>query len=152
MGARENASAAESYWVIRKNGGVSSIKKGAENQIQTTYELLWSEIREPENLNSVTIFNTLRRILEYYFKIIGHIDYEKIVNKFDFQDQQACKALISWINDGSHFVNDDLLIDTELESTERYLAVFKDIFDQLGHLSHYEMMMRAPSTTRSSVN
>ena len=30
----------------------------AESQIQTTYELLWSEIREPENLNSVTIFNT----------------------------------------------------------------------------------------------
>ncbi len=142
LGSRENQSNAESYWIIRKQSGSSTIKKGLKNQVQTTYELLWAEIRDSESLNSVTIFNTLRRILEYYFKIIGHVDYERIVDQFEFEDKQACKALISWINDGSHFVNDDLLVDTEFESIDRYLSVFKDIFDKLGHLSHYSMMIQ----------
>lgn len=79
--------------------------------------------------------------MEYYFKIIGDVKYEEVVNKFEFEDKHTCKALISWINDGSHFVNDDLLIETEIESVDRYLKIFKDVFDKLGHISHYNMMM-----------
>lgn len=145
LGSRDNPTKEESYWLVRKLNNISRIKAGHKNQVQTAYELLWAEIRDSENLNSVTVFNTFRRILEYYFKIIGDVDYEKIVDEFEFEDKQSCKALISWINDGSHFVNDDLLIDTELESMDRYLSVFKDIFDKLGHISHYNMMMKIPA-------
>lgn len=140
-GSRENFSNEEAFWIVRKTNCQSNIELTERNPINTSYELLWSEIRSAERINKVTVFNTLRRILEYYFKIIGGYDYETIINQFEFDERQTCKALISWINDGSHFVVDDLFIDTDLESIERYLSVFKDIFVKLGHESHYDMMM-----------
>lgn len=140
-GSRNSNTKNEFFWLIYKTDNISRIKTSTKNPINTTYAILWDEIKNPVTTNKITIFNNLRRILEYYFKIIGDYNYEEIVNKFEFQDQQTCKALISWINDGSHFINDDLLVETEIESVERYLKIFKDIFDKLGHISHYKMMM-----------
>ena len=140
-GQRENTSAKEFFWIVYKTDNTSKIKTNTKNPINTTYSILWDDIKNCESTNRVTVFNNLRRILEYYFKIIGNYNYEEMINKFEFEDQQTCKALISWINDGSHFINDDLLIETEIESVERYLSIFKDIFDKLGHISHYNMMM-----------
>jgi wobble nucleotide-excising tRNase len=48
----------------------------------------------------------MRRILEYYFNIIGGLDYEKSINEFDGEEKIIFKSLFSWINDGSHFIND----------------------------------------------
>ncbi|WP_396159047.1 AAA family ATPase [Flavobacterium sp.] len=42
---------------------------GINNPIQSSYELLWREIKEWENNSGITIQNTLRRILENYFSI-----------------------------------------------------------------------------------
>jgi wobble nucleotide-excising tRNase len=141
-GSRESTTKNELFWLVYKTNEVSKIKVSTKNPINTTYALLWDEVKNSESTNRITIFNSLRRILEYYFKIIGDYNYEEIVNKFEFEDMQTCKALISWINDGSHFINDDLLVETEIESVDRYLKVFKDIFEKLGHLSHYNMMMK----------
>jgi wobble nucleotide-excising tRNase len=140
-GSRGNITRNELFWLVYKKEEISEIKTSTKNPINTTYALLWDEIKNSESTNRITVFNNLRRILEYYFKIIGNYDYEAIINHFDFEDKQTCKALISWINDGSHFINDDLLVETEIESVDRYLKVFKDIFEKLGHLSHYNMMM-----------
>ena len=63
--------------------------------IQTSYELLWDEIKEAGQRKRATIFNTLRRVLEYYFRIVGGIDYEKCIGEFDGEDKIACKALLS---------------------------------------------------------
>lgn len=41
-----------------------------------------------------------------------------------------------------HFINDDLVVFVEPESIEKYLKVFKDIFNKMGHESHYNMMRR----------
>lgn len=140
-GNRKNNSNNEFFWLIYKTDNISDIKTSTKNPINTTYAILWDEIKNAATTNKITVFNNLRRILEYYFKIIGDYNYEEIVNKFEFEDQQTCKALISWINDGSHFINDDLLVETEIESVDRYLKIFKDIFDKLGHISHYNMMV-----------
>jgi wobble nucleotide-excising tRNase len=51
------------------------------------------------------------------------------------------KSLFSWINDGSHFINDDLVIYAEPENIEKQLAVFKGVFKKLKHESHYNMMI-----------
>lgn len=141
-GARDTTTASESFWIIRKINEQSEIAVYDKNQVSTSYELLWKEIRDPSRINSATIFNTIRRILEYYFKIIGSISYEEEIEKFEIEDKQVARALIGWINDGSHFVNDDLLIESEMETSSRYLEVFKMIFDRLGHISHFEMMMK----------
>lgn len=130
----------EAYWIIRKLDNKTCIKKHDKNPIKTTYELLWRELDDVERINSATIFNTLRRILEYYFNILGGLDYEKAINEFEGEEQIICKSLISWINDGSHFINDDLVVDAEPENIAKYLKVFKLIFQKLGHESHYIMM------------
>lgn len=141
LGAREQYKDQESFWLIRNLKGQSNIVKYETNPIKTTYELLWQELKDVNGVNKATIYNTMRRILEYYFNIIGGLNYEAEVNKFQGEEQILFKSLVSWINDGSHYINDDLVVYTELESIEKQLEVFKKIFYALGHDSHYEMMM-----------
>lgn len=140
-GSREGKWKEESFWIVRCLNNQSDIIKHEENPIQTTYELLWREIKDIEQINKATIFNTLRRILEYYFNIIGGMDYEKIIDDFDGEEKIIFRSLFSWINDGSHFINDDLVVYAEPENIEKQLNVFKDIFRKMGHESHYNMMM-----------
>lgn len=130
------------YWIIRKKENASVIDRYDKNPIQTSYELLWTELKDTENSQRVTIFNTLRRILEYYFNIIGGLDYEKCINEFEGQDKIICNALIASINDGSHFISDDFVMCYESDSLANYLRVFRLIFDKMGHISHYNMMMK----------
>ncbi|WP_024791545.1 AAA family ATPase [Lebetimonas sp. JS032] len=44
-----------------------TFKGGGNNK----WELLWRQLDDIEKINTATIFNTLRRILEYYFNILG---------------------------------------------------------------------------------
>jgi wobble nucleotide-excising tRNase len=130
------------FWVIKKNKNVSHIVDCKNrNPIQTSYELLWSELKDTESVQRITIFNTLRRILEYYFNVIGGLDYEECINKFDGEDKLICKALISCINEGSHFITDDFVMQYESAAMDSYIRVFKLIFEKMGHESHYKMMM-----------
>ncbi len=110
------------------------------NPISTSYELLWQEVRSSDR-SKITIQNTLRRILENYFKILGNLDKDKISEKFEGRDQQICGSLFSWINEGSHSFNDDLYISVDDAVIARYLDVFRRIFEVTGHKAHYEMML-----------
>jgi wobble nucleotide-excising tRNase len=129
------------YWVVKKTNNISHIVFYEENPIQTSYELLWAELKDANNHQRITVFNTLRRILEYYFNIIGGMDYEKCIDQFEGEDKIICKALISCINDGSHFISDDFVMCYESKTVENYLRVFKLIFEKMDHGSHYRMMM-----------
>lgn len=84
----------------------------------------------------------MRRILENYFKILGNLDKDKFIEKFTGKDKQICGSLFSWVNDGSHAVHDDLYISADDAAIERYLDVFKRIFEITGHMEHYNMMMK----------
>jgi wobble nucleotide-excising tRNase len=130
----------ESFWIIRKISTHSRIFKHETNPIKTSYELLWSEVRKPEPTN-LTIQNTLRRILENYFKILGGVDPEKICNMFNGKEKLICKSLFSWVNDGSHFSHDDLYVTLDQNMVDTYLHIFKEIFVKSEHLAHYKMMM-----------
>lgn len=129
----------ETFWIIRKIGNISHITQYKENPIKNSYELLWKELRE--NLNSVTTPNIMRRILENYFKFFGNIDVNKIIEKFPAKDKVVCNSLLSWANDGSHHVNDDLFVDSNQEQIRTYFEVFKSIFINSNHESHFDMMM-----------
>ena len=146
-GSRKGKWKEETFWIVRNINNQSDIIKHEENPIQTTYELLWREVNVPiEQINKATIFNTLRRILEYYFNIIGGLDYEKSIDEFEGEEKIIFKSLFSWINDGSHFINDDLVVYAEPENIEKQLNVFKEIFRKLKHESHYNMMMGIENT------
>ena len=130
----------ETFWIVRKQDDVSVLTAYDHNPIKTSYELLWSEVRSA-NRSNLTIQNTLRRILESYFKLLGNMDRDEIVAKFEGKEKQICGSLFSWVNDGSHAAHDDLYVSAENSVVERYLSVFKKIFEKTGHIGHYEMMI-----------
>lgn len=83
----------------------------------------------------------MRRILENYFKFFGNIDVEKAIVEFPEEDRIVCNTLLSWVHDGSHHVNDDLYVDSNPELNSKYFDVFRRIFKNSNHESHFSMMM-----------
>lgn len=129
------------YWIISKKDNITNISAYLENPIQTSYELMWSELKDPDLCSRTTILNTLRRILEYYFNTVGGLSYEACINKFEGEDKTICKSLISCINEESHYISDDFHMCLDGESIEKYIQVFEQVFKKMGHESHYNMMM-----------
>jgi len=131
------------FWILRKNNKVSTIHfYGVNNPIQSSYELLWREIKEWENNSGIAIQNTLRRILENYFSILGSKRDDVLINKFSNQEErEICRSLLSWANEGSHTLPDDLFIEAPDGTITKYLAVFKNIFNHTENIGHYNMMM-----------
>ena len=130
----------ESFWIIRKSELVSKLERHPSNPIKTSYELLWIEVRRQDRSN-LSIQNTLRRILENYFRILGSIDPDAICALFVGKEKLVCKSLFSWVNAGSHDAHDDLYISLGDATVETYLNVFKMIFEKTDHMAHYKMMM-----------
>jgi wobble nucleotide-excising tRNase len=130
------------FWILRRNKNVSSIQGyDMKNPIHNSYELLWKELRNSETSN-VSVQNLMRRIIENYFKILGQYVDDDLINQFDnHEDQEICRSLICWINDGSHCIPDDLFIEHHESIADKYFDVFRKIFDQMGHSNHYKMMM-----------
>jgi wobble nucleotide-excising tRNase len=139
----ECARRCESFWTVRKYNGCSKVERHASNPIKTSYQLLWSELREP-NRSNLSIQNTMRRILEYYFKILGGCNLDDICDKFEGKEKIVCRSLLSWVNDGSHTAHDDVYQPVDDTMIPIYKRVFKDIFAKCDHLPHYEMMMGNP--------
>lgn len=130
----------ETFWIVRKSGLASRIENHPTNPIKTSYELLWAEVRNPDRAN-LGIQNTLRRILENYFKILGGIEFDVLCEMFDGKEKLICKSLCSWVHDGSHNALDDLYISIEDSTVNNYLQVFRAIFEKSNHGAHYKMMM-----------
>lgn len=130
----------ETFWIVRKAATRSELVSSSENPIKSSYELLWREVRQKPP-SETAIQNVMRRILEHYFKFFGGIAPEEIVEKFEGQEMMICASLFSWINDGSHFANDDLFMSCDPGQVDRYLTVFRRIFEENDHGGHYKMMM-----------
>lgn len=130
----------ETFWVVRKPAKHSKLEKHEGNPIQTSYELLWSEVKNP-NPSLLTIQNVMRRILENYFKFFGGIEPRDICARLPGQDQMICNSLLSWVNDGSHYAQDDIFVSLDQGAVGSYLKVFQLIFKLSGHGAHYQMMM-----------
>lgn len=138
---REKALKEETFWLVKKNEKLSNIQPCNNNPVKTSYELLWEEVRN-ENRNNNMIQNVLRRILENYFQLIGKCPLNEIERQFTGQKQICCRALISWLHDGSHSAfNEDHYTSNDDAMVKQYLEVFEDIFDKTGHPGHYKMMM-----------
>ena len=134
------------YWMIVKTNDQSQITEYKSNPVSSTYEMLWDEVKRaktnPESSNTIALSNTMRRILEYYFDLLGGMDLSKFHLRFQDGERQVFKSLISWANAGSHSTFDDYSATPNLYTAERYLKVFRDLFDKIGHIAHYNMMMK----------
>lgn len=130
----------ETFWIIRKVDGKSKVQKHTINPIKTSYDLLWSEIRDASP-QAPGIQNAMRRILEHYFRILGGIRNDDIVDLFEGEEKLICKALFSWVNDGSHSIPDDVFMTFDDGAVQKQREVFKNIFVKTKHINHYNMMM-----------
>ena len=143
---QKNARNDTMYFIVKKHNEISGFEKYDRNPIQTTYQLLWENVKSEEN-DLVSIQNNMRRIIEFYFKILANISDEEIVNHFtDINEKIICSSLIAWMNAGSHDVFDDIHIDSiQGCGIGQYQNIFKLIFERTNHLAHYNMMMNEPS-------
>lgn len=131
------------YFIVRKIGGLSKIDNYKSNPIKTTYHLLWQELKK-NDIDCVTLQNSMRRIIEYYFKILGGLDDDKIIDSFSNKEEKIiCRSLLSWINEGSHEVFDDINFSLTVENKELYKQVFKRIFEIEKQINHYNLMMNS---------
>lgn len=137
------------YWIIRKDNEIAHIDAyGMENPISTSYELLWRELKDNTALSLITMQNTMRRIIENYFGMLGQKKDDHIINSFETAEEQLiCKSLLHWINDGSHSIPDDIFIDPYNNALEKYKDIFRKIFVHMGHEAHYNMMMGIEDST-----
>jgi len=75
------------YWILRKNGNISSIEPyDKKNPIKSSYQLLWKELQSKSVASTITIQNIMRRILENYFKVLG-----------SYKDEEKIKEFVSYI-------------------------------------------------------
>ncbi|GAA7139476.1 AAA family ATPase [Helicobacter pylori] len=139
-----------SFWIIRKDNNVSKIRDYKENPIKNSYELLWQEVRwakekqaKENNISWVSLQNVMRRVIEYYFRILGGFEHNDSLSEYfeNIEEKQVFNSFISWFNDGSHGISDDLFVQSQDTSIETYLKVFENIFKKTGHEAHYKMMM-----------
>jgi len=130
----------ETFWIVRKPDYFTKIEGFETNPIKTSYQLLWAELTK-NPLPALTIQNTMRRILENYFKILGNIDTSFIIGKFEGQEKVQCQSLISWVNDGSHYSPDELYVAISDGMAHNYMRIFFKVFKVMDHMPHYKMMM-----------
>ncbi len=146
-----NAMSHESFWMVKKHDTGSALERCSENPIRSAYELLWDDVRT-SNLSSLSLQNTLRRILENYFTMWGGKSKDQICDLFDGRDKLICQSLFSWVNDGSHSIHDDLYINHGEQTNESYLCVFKSIFQKADQIGHYNMMVGNDDVSDNSVD
>ena len=131
------------FWVLNKKNEITSIRSyGNTNPINTTYALLWKEVKESDSISNVSLQNAMRRILENFFGTIGSANIGDILQFFESPEEKSiCKSLFSWANDGSHSIPDDLEFSEGNDSSEKYKKVFRDIFYNTQNRYHYDRMM-----------
>lgn len=132
------------YWILGKNDKISTIQSFLmDNPISSSYELLWRELKNKDIKSCSTIQNIMRRIIEYYFKLLGKYGDDELIQKFTTKEErEICRSLFWWMNDGSHSINDDLFIELPNQTVDNYKKVFQNIFILTKNQGHYDMMMQ----------
>ncbi len=86
-----------SFWIIRKDNNVSKIEKFEEDLIKNSYELLWHEVRwakKDSNISWVSLQNIMRRIIEYYFRILGGFEHNDSLSEYfeNIEEKRVCNS------------------------------------------------------------
>lgn len=126
----------ETYWILRKEHDFSTIMQYESNPVNSSYELLWREVKEhPE---SITLDVTLRRIIEAYFKAHEGLSADDVVNQLDRKDRMLAAYLFTGSGAGMEDSFGESFASVERDS---YLRVFREVFEKTKHLEHYYQMM-----------
>ena len=157
-----------SFYLIRKVDAKSYIKLCDDvnpneptermniNPVKNSYAALWDEYKEIKS--AVPLMNVIRRILEYYFlQLCGYdgahlrdIVLVKAKAEGRYKDEhgndcdekfQLASAMLAYINASTIGMNDGMDFVEECLNAEECRKIFAMIFDQMGQMQHYNMMM-----------
>ena len=138
-----------SFYIVKKQNGNTQIEWHEKNPIKDDYTLLWDEIKkykEDNNVSSIFISNTMRRIIESYLNFVcDNKDVWSVLSNFDTKsdDYIAVYSLLAEINDSSHCVipntNQYYQRLSDIKPSVLYSA-FENVFTKIGE-SHYKFMM-----------
>ena len=131
----------ETFWVIRKQASGSVAVYYKRNPVKTSYQVIWEDFKSDQS-SPLSLQNTMRRIIEYYFVVLGGQNKHNLIQYFTGDDRRICKVLLTWTNSGSHAIADDMSIEASEEQVEKYKEIFRQIFHASGHGTHYDFMMR----------
>ena len=125
--------------------------------VVNTYEALWREYQDSND--SIALMNVTRRILEYYFLQMcgysnGNIrsdllekhrpDFETLRSdgSVNLEKYEVVKAMIASFDVGALAFNDGLYFDASAVDPALLKEAFRQVFDVLGQIQHYKMMMQ----------
>lgn len=134
------------YWKLSKKYGVSKVESfGCKNPVNCDYKEMWMMLKEEiEASDSMHLPNTMRRIVETYFVDYGGYDKNALFRgKYckTKEDRMMVTALMKGADEGSHGAKDNLYSGNREMMCERYLIMFKGLFEAMGQGEHYNMMM-----------
>ena len=126
------------------------------NPVKNSYAALWDEYKEVKS--AVPLMNVIRRILEYYFlQLCGYEgsqlrDVVLVKAKADgrYQDEhgneleekfQLASAMLAYINASTIGMNDGMDFVEECLNADECRKIFAMIFEEMGQIQHYNMMM-----------
>lgn len=147
---------------IRERKAAAGTFKENYNPVQNSYTTLWIEYLEVTSEESV--LNVIRRILEYYFiQLCGNngMDLRKAIfetdegkkkfihinpstGKPDNRNFDAADTMLQYLNEAPSVTDDGLnYVKGGCADPNVYRKVFRKIFECMGQISHYDMMIRA---------
>ncbi|WP_429023917.1 AAA family ATPase [Aeromonas allosaccharophila] len=122
----------------------SEIVTLGRDEIKNDYELYWAAIKtfNESNIWSPLIPNAMRNILEHYFSFVHKNDkLHKVISELEKTDHKF-KVLYRYMNRSSH--SDAINIsDISVGDYQRFMDIFKKIFEETGDAEHYRKMISA---------
>lgn len=142
VGYNETYNKSMKYFRIRKDKNTSHIEIMKENEILNDYQAYWQILKEckKDGINVVLIPNVMRNILEYFLGFIQKNKIDVIKNMKNEDQENKFEAFCRYINRESHSFMGNISDSKEI-NIDIFFEAFKKIFENLGHLEHYEIMM-----------
>ncbi len=135
------------YYKLMKQWGVSCLLScGIVSQVKSDYEMQWDQLRMLKKGYGIPDApNAMRKILEAYFIRLGRYEKRELAMKTSPDNEvkrELVESLLKWMDEGSHGASNGVYAGNMDSVNLKYLEVFRMVFENLGQLGHYEMMMR----------
>ncbi len=125
------------YWELIKENGKSRLNAYEKtNPVRGDYYELWVKLQEvnDDEVNS-RMQNLMRRILDAYFLAFGGYDRNKLYAGEYIKNTKVkrdVESLTKWLGEENSSQVD----------REKRMAQFRMLFEAMGHIEHYKMMMK----------
>ncbi|EAI4456513.1 hypothetical protein A0Y76_04710 [Campylobacter upsaliensis] len=133
----------DAFRIRRNKNYTSNIDTMQKDEILNDYQAYWQILKDykEDKIHAILIPNVMRNILEYF---LGFIQRDKIdtIKQIENEDKEKkFEAFCRYINRESHSFMGNMS-DTKEINIDIFFEAFKKVFEHLGHLEHYEKMMK----------